>query len=1149
MKYSQYLSIGKQFRNSVNIEYDLECIEKISEYIPTEDICETLDFYFDAILLNSPIKSTLLEGPYGKGKSYLVLSLMQMLYFDESAKPIKDFLEKLKVVDVKTYKKYKEIKNKGYRFLPVIINSNYANLSQALNIALKDALKRANHSELFPDTAFKSALSIIENWKNDTELYKNIVNKCVEKYKLSLKDIEKGLRNFDYIKFEEFQNLYNCVINGQEFNAFTNDDVVKNYRDIIHKLGNYGYKGLFIVFDEFSKFIESNNNNMSSDLKILQDLAEVANRSETNEQMFLCCITHKSFDSYYRNKKDNEVNSFKTVEGRFKEIRFNRSLNQNYQIISFAINKNSEFKKEINKVLKIKKDFYDEIFKYPIFKDIDDELLSKGCFPLNPLTTYCLINISEKIAQNERTLFTFISDDDPYSLSTFIKKNGTRLLNVDNIYDYFINVIERSFDDEIKKIGYKTNSCLSKIDNELEKKIVKTIAVIKIINNDNLCASNSILHSCIDENETDVNIALSNLVDRKLLKKSFSTGNYDFALANSKVIDDYVDDYLARNANKSISNILNGIFRYSFVLPHKYNTVHKITRFYREKYITDVEFMNVTTFDGYYNADFSDGYIFNVIRLNNISQKKLKEHYFTIKNNDAVVVKIPKDKISEDIKFEIFRIDALKSLIIDNKIDEIVKEEAKLILNDENNELAYILSGLYSTNDNSRISKYDDKDFNSLLSLIMENYFADTPTVNNEMINKEKGISVQYTKPRNKIVDLILKKEVDVFNGTLLEYSQTSPENTVFNSIKNCPDIEKRKIINAIKKVLSKKGGEKIDSIKLINMLRSSPYGIRAGVMPLFISIAISELDDNVIMYFSEKEIDLDAENISKMISHPSNYFFAIVEGTREKTAYMTNMLKKLSLKTTYNFRNDAKQIVSHISKLFMMQPKIIRIQKEENNFLDLDDKFIKLKKIFTKYDLNEYDVLFNEMPSIFDNDFKKTIKYVFQYLNKEPEIVIDNFTEKLIKTIKSLFNANKNSSLFNSINDWIIKNKVNEKLLEKDEKIFVDLFDSANYDDSLLVNEISKIITGVSITDWEQDNIEKIIVFINNLKANIKNKKIVSDVFDKKTIKINKDFKISTMGELLKNNIDESIDEFGESISNEEKIQILLSIVDKMIK
>ena len=282
---------------------------------------------------------------------------------------------------------------------------------------------------------------------------------------------------------KSFETLYNCVINGLEFNPLTNDDVVKNYQDISVKLKDYGYSGLFVVFDEFSKFIDADNDSLLLDLKILQDLAEAAQRSGKDSQLHLCCITHKSLNAYYGNKKEATVNAFRTVEGRFKEVNFTRSMDQSYQIISLAINKKENFDKVIGAYYVANQDFYNELSVLDLFADTSLKSIGKGCFPLNPLTTYAVVEVSEKVAQNERTLFTFISDNDSNSLSTFIRNNGTGLFNVDKIYDYFKELFKKSDDKTIREIERKTEINLSKTGDLLEKKIIKVLAIMKIVGN------------------------------------------------------------------------------------------------------------------------------------------------------------------------------------------------------------------------------------------------------------------------------------------------------------------------------------------------------------------------------------------------------------------------------------------------------------------------------------------------------------------------------------------------------------------------------------------------------------------------------------------------------------------------------------------
>ena len=166
MSYSDVIKISESFKTSVNIEFDLFNEEKLSRYIPTSDVCEVMRYYLDSIEDNKINRATMLEGPYGKGKSYLVLSLLQILYMDKTNSNLKSLLEKAKKTDPAFVEQVKRIKKNNFKLLPVVVNSNYAHLNQSLNVALKEELIKANLEELFPNTAYEVALNVISKWES-----------------------------------------------------------------------------------------------------------------------------------------------------------------------------------------------------------------------------------------------------------------------------------------------------------------------------------------------------------------------------------------------------------------------------------------------------------------------------------------------------------------------------------------------------------------------------------------------------------------------------------------------------------------------------------------------------------------------------------------------------------------------------------------------------------------------------------------------------------------------------------------------------------------------------------------------------------------------------------------------------------------------
>lgn len=90
-------------------------------------------------------------------------------------------------------------------------------------------------------------------------------------------------------------------------------------------------------------------------------------------------------------------------------------------------------------------------YQLPAFKSIFTEnefnsTILKGCYPLNPIAAYLLLFISEKVAQNERTLFTFISNDEPNSLARFVAEHTEDMdwnIGADLIYDYFSTLFKK----------------------------------------------------------------------------------------------------------------------------------------------------------------------------------------------------------------------------------------------------------------------------------------------------------------------------------------------------------------------------------------------------------------------------------------------------------------------------------------------------------------------------------------------------------------------------------------------------------------------------------------------------------------------------------------------------------------------------------
>lgn len=118
---------------------------------------------------------------------------------------------------------------------------------------------------------FELIIEIIKIWENDyIEIYKIFKDKFKEKG-ISIKVFKDKINNYNEEVFEIFKEIYFKIIFGIEFNLLINLDIVWLFEEINFKLFELGnYIGIFVVFDEFSKFFEvSVLRNLVRDIKLI----------------------------------------------------------------------------------------------------------------------------------------------------------------------------------------------------------------------------------------------------------------------------------------------------------------------------------------------------------------------------------------------------------------------------------------------------------------------------------------------------------------------------------------------------------------------------------------------------------------------------------------------------------------------------------------------------------------------------------------------------------------------------------------------------------------------------------------------------------------------------------------------------------------
>jgi hypothetical protein len=288
------IKVASGFQTSVNIGFDMSSDEKIKSFIPTASAIEVIEDVFFSVSSNSAQRARILVGAYGRGKSHIILVLMSLLYKKDFGL-FSDLLNQINKINPKLKECIEGYIRSNRKLLPVIVSGSSTSLTQSFLNALQQTLKREGLANLMPETHFHASLAAINTWREEyPETYKKFVNQLG----VSIDDFILSLKEYKVAAYERFTELYPSLTSGSVFNPFLGFDVVELYEKVVNKLHEKGFEGVYIVYDEFSKYLESSIANASiSDIKLLQDFAEKCDRSKS-KQIHLMLICHKDIANY-----------------------------------------------------------------------------------------------------------------------------------------------------------------------------------------------------------------------------------------------------------------------------------------------------------------------------------------------------------------------------------------------------------------------------------------------------------------------------------------------------------------------------------------------------------------------------------------------------------------------------------------------------------------------------------------------------------------------------------------------------------------------------------------------------------------------------------------------------------------------------------
>ena len=1179
------------FQTAINLALDLNDEAKIKAFIPTAASVEIIG----DVLLSTHVKSTqrarILIGAYGRGKSHIVLMLLALLRMKKSKEMFDALLAKMREHDPRLAQSASDYLKGKHRLLPIIVRGSNATLSQAFLNALQMSLADVELAHLVPQTHFQAARNMIEKWKRK---YPDTYKAFVEKLTRPLDSFLLALEENNVAAYERFANLYPELTSGSVFNPFVGFDVTELYETVARKVKDVGYDGLYVVYDEFSKYLESGIATATvSDTKMLQDFAEKCNRSgETPLHLMLIC--HKDIANYIDgNLPKEKVDGWRGVSGRFQHINLHNNFSQVYEIIARALQKNDKKWSSFCKRHKNQFTVLEERFmQNHLFEKCEIERVVEKCYPLHPLSTFILPRLSECVAQNERTLFTFLAAHERRTLSAFIETTHDEfpLLTPDRLYDYFEPLLKKEpYTSEIHKLWRLAENALRKVEgNSLNAKIIKVLALIYLVEQFEKLPPT--VDAVIDAfrlggyDEKAVNKALMDLREKECvvyLKRS----NNHLRIKESSGIDiraEVANFIEKRRTVLSIKTILNNSTFDSCLYPVRYNDENDVTRYFDFTFITGEEVLAVSNWTARLDASRADGIIYAVVPENAKEAKAVCDVVKRLdKGHKRLLFAVPENPTSiEAVAFEYEAVRQLRESVAE---DPVLHEEYDIWMED----LSEIMRAFITVYTHpgagdmtwwhcgKEIQLTRKSQLSEKLSSICETVYRRTPRINNESINKNT-LSGTARNSRAKILAGLLAnalspnlglvgtgQDVSMMRSVLVVTKiLNDPASPVLNL--EPPDENMRHLLRVIRDFFNgatKRGGAKFEDLYQTLTHPDNGIGLKRGVIPVFIAVILHHIKRNLVILKNGMEVKITADLLADINDSSSGYTVTLENWDDEKAAYLVQLEKLFAehIVEAEKSHNAFTYLMLAISRWYMSLP---RYAKELQPGTPPDKSKTKFITSLREPNINPREYLFETLPGIFGKD--ATLSGVVDMI-KAAKTTFDGAVRDLIgelnDEVKITFGKkNQRASLASVIKDWhdTLKSETRQRLFEGGENRVLELMATITHDESAFLQRLTKTVTGLRVEDWNKDTI---ILFIQNLQTfkekieNFEKKKdtgvstgyrlVVTDKNGREVVKIIPKTATTPRAELLRNEITSALEDMGQSITEAEKRQIVMEILE----
>ncbi len=866
--------LQKRFLRSVNLERDFYSADPLAGYFPTPSALAALD-RVAAGIARPYARAFSVTGPYGSGKSSFALYACKVLApasFGAAA-------ARRNAARMEPALSEHLFPEKKAGFWPILVTGSREPLARALARGLLEGLDR------LPDGAGRHVRARLEKDNPDVVASEN----------------------------PSAQEVTRLFAAASEFALTQEKDC----------------RGLLVVVDEMGKFLEhAARHPLSGDLYALQELAEYASRSG-RAPVLVMTILHQAFEEYASRLSAMQRQEWQKIQGRFADIPFGDGPEETLRLLSQAMQMPEEARTPgLRHVQAWQQEECRRLHLLPAAFSAGEFFdIAARTYPLHPLTLLLLPQVFRRFGQNERSLFSFLSAEDPHGLPAFLRENRlspdeTPWLRPHHLYDYVTATLGSTlYAHATAKLWSETQEALFRLRDRdpLQAALVKTIGLLHILGEQTrVLPSREVLHFALGDGADGaeaIGVALDTLQRATLI--TYRQFKKAYRLYEGSDID--IDARL-RDARRQFTGGTDAVAlaeRLESNPPliarrHSYET--GTLRFF-EVFCCRPDTLATEAVSA---SSPSGGLLLLCLASDAASQEQAVGAALSLTRPDVIVgVTHETDALHEaavavecllwvQAETPELRNDQVATREVRERLQEALtafRAEWSRLMRPQSSEAGdgFADEGALWFHVGHPVLLSSYRKLQGLVSHACDLTFPHTPRLLNELVNRRQ-ISSTATAARRNVLEAMVTKRTERRLG-IVGYP---PEASIYVSVLESTGIHREEPGGAFgfgepppeRDPALAKAWQEIEAFlfdetasdtrlpALNARLQAPPYGLLDGIIPLLLCAALLCHEDEVIVYEEERFVtDLDAATLERMIKRPSDYRLrgCRVEGERRQ--------------------------------------------------------------------------------------------------------------------------------------------------------------------------------------------------------------------------------------------------------------------------